>query len=176
MKDQKNEIRERYLLIRNSISITRRAVAEKKSLQISSFNFSKILSFSSTPKEINLKKLNSLLANENRLFLPKIVGDELEVFEVSDIENQLIRGIYNIYEPDPEKCRKVEFNEISCALIPGLAFDIENSRLGYGKGYYDNFLKKLNCLAIGIGFIEQLHNELIPTEPHDIKLNQLLLY
>jgi len=51
-------------------------------------------------------------------------------------------------------------------LIPGLAFSLDGSRLGRGKGYYDSYLQKFNGLRIGIGFECQIVDK-IPTERHD---------
>ena len=59
-------------------------------------------------------------------------------------------------------------------LVPLLAFDNYNNRLGYGKGFYDKFLKKVNkIITIGIAFSFQKYNKL-PVSNLDIKLNYIL--
>jgi|TARA_B100001093_G_scaffold422719_1_gene415380 5-formyltetrahydrofolate cyclo-ligase len=59
-------------------------------------------------------------------------------------------------------------------LIPLLAFDKNNDRLGYGKGFYDKFLKiKKNIITIGVAFSFQKYNKL-PTSNLDIKLDYIL--
>jgi len=59
-------------------------------------------------------------------------------------------------------------------LVPLLAFDSNNNRLGYGKGFYDKFLeKKKNIITIGIAFSFQKYNKL-PTSKLDIKLDYIL--
>ena len=59
-------------------------------------------------------------------------------------------------------------------LVPLLAFDNYNNRLGYGKGFYDKFLKKVNkIITIGIAFSFQEYNKL-PVSNLDIKLNYIL--
>ncbi len=63
-------------------------------------------------------------------------------------------------------------------LIPLLAFDNQNYRLGYGGGYYDKYLNKYlkankNILTIGIAFSFQKHNKL-PNNSHDVKLDLIL--
>ena len=56
-------------------------------------------------------------------------------------------------------------------LVPGVAFDREYGRLGYGKGYYDNYLvDKENILTVGICFGYQLFDKL-PTSDSDVKLD-----
>ena len=59
-------------------------------------------------------------------------------------------------------------------LVPLLAFDSNNNRLGYGKGFYDKFLeKKKNIITIGIAFSFQKYNKL-PVSNLDIKLDYIL--
>jgi len=63
-------------------------------------------------------------------------------------------------------------------LVPLLAYDNQNNRLGYGGGFYDRYLNKYlktnnNILTIGIAFSFQKHHKL-PVSNNDIKLNYIL--
>jgi 5-formyltetrahydrofolate cyclo-ligase len=63
-------------------------------------------------------------------------------------------------------------------LVPLLAFDSNNNRLGYGKGFYDKFLNKFleikkNITTIGVAFSFQKYNKL-PVSNLDIKLDYIL--
>ena len=58
-------------------------------------------------------------------------------------------------------------------LVPLLAFDSNNDRLGYGKGFYDKFLKKNKITTIGVAFSFQKYNKL-PVSNLDIKLDYIL--
>jgi 5-formyltetrahydrofolate cyclo-ligase len=60
-------------------------------------------------------------------------------------------------------------------LVPGLAFDDEGHRLGYGRGFYDALLAQLpeGVLTVGVGFEAQMHLTL-PVEPHDWPVQALL--
>ena len=59
-------------------------------------------------------------------------------------------------------------------LVPLLAFDENNNRLGYGKGFYDKFLKKRKkIIKIGIAFSFQKYKKL-PTSNFDVKLDYIL--
>ena len=63
-------------------------------------------------------------------------------------------------------------------LIPLLAFDLQNNRLGYGKGFYDRYLGKFlknrkNITTIGVAFSFQKYNKL-PVSRLDIKLDYIL--
>jgi 5-formyltetrahydrofolate cyclo-ligase len=62
-------------------------------------------------------------------------------------------------------------------LVPLLAFDSQNNRLGYGKGFYDRYLSKFlikkKIITIGVAFLFQKYNKL-PISKLDIKLDYIL--
>ncbi|MBN2479756.1 MAG: 5-formyltetrahydrofolate cyclo-ligase [Parachlamydiales bacterium] len=175
MNDNKSDLRKKFLKIRNGISLTRRAIAEKKIKKLASLNFKNVLSFASKAKEINLWSLNKKLASEKRCFLPKVFKNELRIYKIENIETDLIKGKFQLLEPNPAICEEVDIGIISCVIVPGLVFDKKNNRLGYGRGFYDRFLTQIDCPFIGVGFLEQL-TESIPIEKHDIKMNHVLLF
>ena len=105
------------------------------------------------------------------------------VFPVTDKENGEItpcyagketvfaEGAFSVREPAEKDVADV--SEIDVIVVPGIAFDKKGSRIGFGKGCYDRFLK--NCPAVKIGFcydFQAAHD--IPTEPHDIKMDFLI--
>lgn len=150
---EKDRIRSRKKEVRRALSSERREEARKgllSQLLQRLLGYKKVLSFASFPHEIDLSQVNQLLAQENRLLLPKTSGLNLIV---------------------------EDFEQIECVLVPGLAFDAEKNRLGYGKGYYDRFLPLLNSKIpkIGVGFREQLVDTL-PVESHDVRLDELQLF
>lgn len=64
--------------------------------------------------------------------------------------------------------------EYDLIVVPGLAFDSENYRLGYGGGYYDYFLAlHPNAVKLGLFYDFQLSND-FEVEPHDIPLDIVL--
>ncbi len=86
--------------------------------------------------------------------------------------DELVPGTWGILEP-PENSRKVvPAEEIDLAVVPGLAFDRQFNRLGYGAGYYDRFLPKLkkNAVKAGICYSIQLIDQ-IPVEAFDIAMD-----
>ena len=65
--------------------------------------------------------------------------------------------------------------EMDFIIVPGLAFDKEQYRLGYGGGYYDNFLINYpNAYKVGIFFPFQ-EIDAVPMEPHDVRLDEILI-
>jgi len=138
--------------------------------------FSKVLSFFSLKSEIDLKELNNFLLKERKLLLPKVEDQTISPYHVLNNED-LLKGSFNIFEPNPLKCKKVSLNQDDLILVPGLGFDLNLNRIGYGYAHFDQFLKdKKKIKKIGIGYKEQLLTWSIPSENHDVKLNMLLLF
>lgn len=172
----KIEIREVLAEKRRQVPLFRRLEASslllEQLIQVAQ-NHPLILSFASRGDEIDLWPFNEWLLEHGKLVLPKLVQNEIKLFQVRDFA-QLFPSKWNILEPGPS-CSPVELQEISCALIPGLGFDSRFYRIGWGKGHYDHLLKSMeHTHKIGIGFKEQWI-EALPIEPHDQKCNQLIL-
>ncbi|MFH1478913.1 MAG: 5-formyltetrahydrofolate cyclo-ligase [Candidatus Omnitrophota bacterium] len=90
--------------------------------------------------------------------------------------DSLKKGSYSIYEPSRSTYKRpISTKEIDLVVVPGLAFDRDNDRLGHGKGYYDRFLKTLDSSTptIGLGFDFQMFKR-IPTSKNDITLTNVI--
>ncbi len=76
-----------------------------------------------------------------------------------------------ILDPDKELALK----DLDAVIVPGLAFDRQHNRLGRGAGYYDRFLSTLpkTVTTVGLAFDFQL-TESLPTEAHDMRLQQII--
>lgn len=88
-----------------------------------------------------------------RLVVPRVKGDEMEnVFFEND--RQLENTKWGMMEP--KQGLKVASESIDMVIVPLLAVDQQGHRIGYGKGYYDRFLKSCrpDCLKIGVSFFE----------------------
>ena len=86
------------------------------------------------------------MADGKRVLLPRVNkdGKHLELYEVKDLDNNVVPGAYGIREPMPERCRHFEaLGEIDLILLPGVAFDRTGGRLGYGGGFFDKLLAHL---------------------------------
>lgn len=78
--------------------------------------------------------------------LPEIAG--MEFFEIAS-PGELEPGTYGVREPVPGKSRPVRKSGKAICVVPGLCFDLQGYRLGYGKGYYDRFLVEFSGFTIG---------------------------
>lgn len=99
----------------------------------------------------------------------KLILSELKCF------NDLGKGCYGILEPKKGKIKNFNKNKIELIIVPGVVFDAEGYRIGYGHGYYDRFLKKINrnIPLIGLAYDFQVV-EKVPRESHDIPVNVII--
>ena len=88
-----------------------------------------------------------------RLVIPKVKGDEMEniLFENN---HQLENTKWGMIEP--KQGLNIEPKDLDMVIVPLLAVDKQGHRIGYGKGYYDRFLKlcRPNCIKIGVSYFE----------------------
>lgn len=124
-------------------------------------------------KEVDLTLAIEEALKSHEVYLPKThpLEKKLTFHRIFSLE-ELSSGYMGIPEP-PFENPEIHPEELEVILVPGLAFDMERIRLGYGGGYYDRFLKKTKALKIGIAFSLQIVDSL-PKELYDEKMDLLL--
>lgn len=119
--------------------------------------------------EYNLLEL--LEDNKNFLF-PKTNENEI-IPVLYDMSKGFKKGKFDINEPIGNEIK--DYKNIDLIILPALACDKRGNRLGYGKGYYDKFLKTIDKSTItAIAISNKLLYKDIYTESHDIKVNYLI--
>ena len=84
------------------------------------------------------------------------------------------RGAFGILEPKEDEEFITTPDRINMIIVPGLAFDKSCNRLGYGKGYYDDFLRGRSWLKkIGIAFNFQIVPQITPRK-NDVQMNIII--
>ena len=81
--------------------------------------------------------LERALAEGKRVAVPKVIGDEMRFIWITDL-TQVEKGYAGI--PEPVADGPVADDPAALVLMPGLAFDPQGHRIGYGGGFYDRFL------------------------------------
>lgn len=93
--------------------------------------------------------------------------------KINSLEN-LVTSSYGILEPVGDKSN-FNVDNLGLIVMPGLAFDKQGNRLGYGGGYYDKFLSsnKIDNKKIALAYDFQVLDK-VPSEKHDIKIDSII--
>lgn len=99
----------------------------------------------------------------------------LRIYEIKDLSCDVCAGKYGILEPNREKLAEIEPGTIDIVLVPGVVFDINRFRIGYGAGYYDRFLKTVrsDCFKAGLAFDVQVVDD-VPVDSHDMQMDVII--
>jgi 5-formyltetrahydrofolate cyclo-ligase len=123
--------------------------------------------------------LAEALAAGKRVAVPFCRPDRsLGMFALTTL-SELQPGKFGILEPPPsaqaDPARQVSPAEFDLVVVPGLAFDRQGHRLGYGQGHYDRVLPHVrpDCWKVALAFDQQLVAA-VPIEPHDIPLDSIV--
>jgi len=129
-----------------------------------------VLGYAATDAEVDLDPLLAALLDEGRtVALPVVDGARLRLAAVTDLDSDLVLGHLGVREPR-RGCAAVPESTIGVALVPGVAFDRDGGRLGYGGGHFDRLLAELDAPAIGVAFHAQLIQR-VPLRPHDVRMD-----
>lgn len=109
---------------------------------------------------------------EKKVFFPKTLGSDLVFLRTRNIE-ELAPGAFAIPEP-PADAERARGDELDLVLVPGVAFDFSGNRIGYGKGFYDRFLKDIpRQRRFGLAYRFQVL-ENIPSHETDVKTGRII--
>lgn len=116
------------------------------------------------------------LFNSKKIFtFPRThaASHRMTLHHITDL-NELELDEFNIKSPTKKHLR-ISRQEIDLIVTPGLAFDKNGHRIGYGKGYFDKLFKSLstNCVKIALAYDFQII-ENVPAEKHDKKVDMIV--
>lgn len=115
--------------------------------------------------------LEQALRDGKRVAVPKVCGEEMKFLLLEDL-SKVEKGYAGI--PEPIADGPVADDKTALVLMPGLAFDPQGHRIGYGGGFYDRFLAaEPNHPTLALCYDFQLLPEL-ETEAHDIPVDYVL--
>lgn len=125
------------------------------------------------------------LADGKKVYCPKVTDKKtgrmvfVRIFALEDLKE----GYFGIREPELEDQSEIFsyddnpelLSEITLAVVPGVAFDRNNNRIGYNGGFYDRFLSSHSEVkSIGICFDIQILEDILPVDAHDIPLDMIV--
>lgn len=131
-----------------------------------------ILCYLSTEYEADTSQIiRAAFSAGKQVAAPKVLSKTKMEFFRLDSPDALVKGAYGIREPASEILADAS---PSLVLMPGVAFDRQNRRIGYGGGYYDRYLKAHpEHRTIALAFSMQVV-PVLPAEPHDIRPEYLI--
>ena len=95
---------------------------------------------------------------------PKVIGDEMEFYYIQSFE-ELEPGYFGVKEPITTM--RAQGKKV-LVIMPGVAFDKKNHRIGYGKGFYDKYLNRnSNYSRVAIAFSFQVLDD-VPSDKYDM--------
>ncbi|RMF43170.1 MAG: 5-formyltetrahydrofolate cyclo-ligase [Deltaproteobacteria bacterium] len=108
---------------------------------------------------------------QRTVVFPRVRGERLEFVAVGP-DDPWATGAFGVREPAAG--RIVELAQVGLLVMPGVVFDRDGHRLGYGRGYYDRALAGLGetPVRVGLAYGFQLVAR-VPRDPHDIQLHFL---
>ena len=175
---KKTQLRIKYKKLRNNLSPQH---LEDYSLQIANLvlelpiwnhSFFHIFLTIDNLKEVDTAPILSILSGKDKhIVLSKSNFETRTLSHVLLQDNTRIKiNSWNI--PEPENGIAITTDQIEVIFIPLLAFDVHGNRVGYGKGFYDEFLKDCSndTIKIGLSFFEA-EATIDGIESHDISLD-----
>ncbi len=180
LKKQKIEVRQRILALRDALLPEYRAVSTKAIMfalqQLSAYCQAKVvLAYMSIGSEIDTRTfVTQILADGKMLVLPRVdlLEHRLVLHQVTDLD-QCVAGKWKI--PEPRQDLPVQtLDKIDFSLLPGVAFDRQLNRLGYGGGYYDRlFGRAVRSCRVAAAFSCQLIDR-VPVSANDVPVDILV--
>ncbi len=174
-------LRKQILQVRNQMSDI---VLAKKSLRIQDNilnseaykNADRVFLFLSMPKEVDTQALIKQAWLDNKKVMVPIAQKGEKMFFVQyEPEDILIKSKFGVMEPQKNAAQEELPQKKDLFLVPGVVFDRNGGRIGYGGGFYDRYFAQNECyLKIGIAFSFQVMNEKIMLDEFDIPIDKIV--
>ena len=174
---QKDQLRKEMFELRKSLGAEQRKRASEEVCKqlihaVEESNLKAVHCFIPMGNEIDVRSfIECCLAQSIIVVCPKTLKKtqlkHLILSDLSSVENGVFGTVYPAGGNEFTK-------ELDLIIVPGLAYDNQGGRLGYGGGYYDSFLAtQPNAFKVGVGFQCQLIAE-VPMEEHDVRLERFI--
>ncbi len=179
---EKEQVRRRILKLREQQTIRE---IEQKSLKITGSvetlpDYQKartIASYVGKGSEVQTRPLiQKSLSLRKKVLVPVVEQGTTELLfsQIASVD-ELVPGHFGIAEPDPSLTRPTPLATADLVFVPGIAWDLEGYRLGWGRGYFDATLRQLSddAVSVGLSFELQLLDKL-PREQFDLPVDLIV--
>lgn len=165
----KNIIRKEKLYLREQLTAVQVQIySEKICKKLACYIHGTVGLYKSIHNEVNV---DGVTCYADVVAYPKTLDDTTIVFYETNDSTNWKPGCFGVLEPQSE--RILHPDNFDILVVPLVAFDTRGNRLGYGKGYYDRYLKHTRALRIGVGYECQKVEKLIH-EDHDFPLDMII--
>lgn len=140
-------------------------------------NSSKIMFFMGKEKEVQTDfMVEESLKIGKKIFIPITKTKERRLIpcEIKNLD-ELVISTFNVKEPKKDCIQVHDPKDIELVIVPGVGFDTDGNRIGYGFGYYDSFLSetKQEIPFMGLAFDFQIQDE-IPCDENDKFIDKII--
>lgn len=174
----KEELRKKYKLIRDAIEdreVLENCIANKVLSSLEYINAEIICIYVNFGSEVNtIGIIRDALEKEKIVGVPVIDDGTMNFYKISSLDDLGLVNDFGIMEPLKKKENLISSFSIDLIIVPGLAFDLSNNRLGFGKGYYDKYFAKdgLKAFKMAVCFKEQIvKDKILDVDMHDVKMD-----
>ena len=183
--NDKKILRKEILTKRKNIDILKKEAIDKKI--VDKFYESKyykeaknIFIYISYDSEINTKGIINKALNDNKkIYVPRTEFKTrlMDAVEIVSLDN-LIESEYGILEPSVEEPH-IEPSGLDLIIVPGVAFDRNGGRMGYGAGFYDRYFKKISkdnikkIVKLALAYDFQVLEE-VPMNEQDVPVSYII--
>lgn len=168
-----SEIRSKIKNIRSSLTENEvKTLSEKVTKRVLNLDFlqekSTFFIYNSFKNEVDTAKIQNYLKSLNkRLTYPVTAG--LDMISALPTTSEVVLGDFGVSVPKDY----IVINDIDVCFVPLIACDLNKNRIGFGKGYYDRFLKNHPCIKIGLCYDFQVVDSITPN-PFDVPLDIII--
>ncbi|MEK7545422.1 MAG: 5-formyltetrahydrofolate cyclo-ligase [Patescibacteria group bacterium] len=123
--------------------------------------------------EVDTWKLIKKYIQKKEVLLPSTEHKKrsIKIHHITSLD-QLKKTNLGILEPDKKSPTEKPEN-IDLVIVPGIAFDEQGNRIGFGGGFYDKLLKKVKCPKVALAYDFQIMQS-IPGEKHDVPMDKII--
>ena len=183
---KRESIRSEILKLRENLSLTERTERSRKitsqvvewmhnKKKLEKISFQTVMVYLSMKSEMITEELiNYLFKHGKHVIAPEVDTESTQLIPrlIQNLDIDLEKHNYGMLQPK-ETCPIIPPDQIALIIVPGIAFDLNGYRLGYGKGFYDRFLPACtHAITIGLAFHVQIVEDTFP-QPWDVPVHHI---